>query len=337
MLGRPNFSLLCCEDCGFPLTRVMADVDAYINQLESAIHRLEAKIASIDSPRLIVNSVPSCRTTPNVRELTPSVQIVTTRLDERGAPSPIAPLDADSDEEAAPQMPSNRRRTTILAAVPHDPGSRKSVISHTSFDHFQSFLSGEFHQHDSPNNKKNREPESITFAVPQVPEPLADHSLQDVHSIEPHINNQPFANSPSPPNGTGANTTTQLNERGDFADKVDCSNDFVVVSEKEVEDKGTQCRIVVKASMGCQTVAMALTDDTRPLQVPPTPPRAGNDQSAHFIRHAPLTDAPRTSISNLNTTLPDAFSLPPVPPHTLYESRRTNRISSISSQTKTSA
>ncbi|CUG04144.1 Hypothetical protein, putative [Bodo saltans] len=333
----------------------MADVDAYINQLESTIHRLEAKVALMaDSPRLIVNSVPSCRATPNIRDLTPCVQIVTTRIDS-AAPSPAAgtiQLDADSDEEGAPQIPSNRRRTTILAAVPHDSGSRRSVISHTSFDHFQSFLSGEFQQRESPSNKKSREPGSITFAVPNIPEPFTEHSLQDIHSSEPLANNQPPANSPSPPTGMGsmgpgslgpdtvANPIAQLTEWGDVGgDKVDCSNEFVVVSEKEVEDKGTQCPIVMKASMGCQTVAITLTDDARSIQVPPTPPRAANDPFAHFVRHGVPADVPRPSISSSNAPLlPDSFSRPHVPSanSSLYEMRRTNRISSISSQTKSS-
>lgn len=337
MLGRPNVSLLCCEDCGFPLSRAMADVESYITQLESTVHRLEAKLASFtEQPgRLIANIVPSCRTTPNVRELTPCVQIVTTRIDDLGVPSPVHAdnVTEDSDEEGAPQMHSNRRRTTIFAAVPSsEAGSRKSFVSH-SFDQFQPFLSGEFTR-ESPSNKKKREAGSITFAVPNLPEPnVADRSLQDLHAVEPAL-------SPSPPTAAAQSfgvgpTVPLLSEwcQPPAEPAAECGGEFVVVSEKEVEDKGTQCVMVMKAHSSSQTAVAPLTPDTTPsLQVMPTPPRSVSDVSTHFLRHTVSTDAPpsRSMGSDPRGTEVPHLSLR-VPP-TLYEARRGNRISSISSQ-----
>lgn len=328
----------------------MADVESYISQLEGTVHRLEAKLASItDAPRLSANALPSCRTTPMVRELSPCVQIITTRIDTNytGQCSPESVQDDDDVEsETSSPVATNRRRTSVFAAVPVDGGRRRSIASHTSLDQFQPFLSASDFQRDSPNSRKKRDAASITLAVPEsVEQPSGEVlSIPDAQPVDPiRIVSPVLSQVPS-----AAPLLPDWNNDANHHEGAANEVTWTVVSEKDVEDKGVQCTITIRANAGSQTLPFVgevhgVPTDNVPAQVPsvsvaPTPPRsAGPPTGARFSRHM---DQEMSAQAKHICSPPESERLPlvrvnsfPSSSHaSLYEARRANRISSISSK-----
>jgi hypothetical protein len=342
MTNRPNFSFMCCEDCGFPMTRALVEIEAYVAQLESTIHRLEAKCAEPPRDFLSANTVTTCRTSPAARDISPCVQIVTTRIDE-SSPATAEDEGSGGDSETSSPVATNRRRSTVFAALPVDCGRRRSNASHTSLDHFQSFMSGEFHR-DSPNSRRKREAASVTLAVPDHHESTADGlSIPDNQSIEPliassaaaaHVNDLLLPEWNSDP-------LVAMNDPHSGNDVT-----WAVVSDKEVQDKGTQFTITIRANASSQTVPIVFAmennnwNGTNHNSAVPTPPAPREEMCvAHFARPTPeassLTKTPlpcHRGRSSEGSPLHRASSFPSCVGHaSLYEVRRANRISSISS------
>lgn len=358
----PELSSIRCLSCGRLLEEELAAAHHKIYELESIIRRMELQ-------RNTKCTESMSREPSRVQELSPNLQVITTRIDDPQIRSPYScssltpsggppPLphdtphadDSDDSSESATPVSGRSRRTSVFAALPAEGARRRSA----QFTPRGTIVEGPdsmewsaaVKDRDSPPNRL-RPTSSITFAVP------SEQAGWDgaISPIEPLTQTQP-----SIPAGAVVNSNMSFNDAAAGSASCDAPVEWTLVSEKEVGDKGSQCTITIRANVGTQTPPLqdsgsqGAPGSIRPTttHVAPTPPRSAlidkedDHRPSPFARQLFLENASHTlDLCDANSTVANTerrgltlqriSSFPTSGHASLYEARRANKISSIAS------